>query len=82
MRDDLSLDERKTYIDAVKCLQNKKPVTPKSIAPGARNRLDDFTVTHVNQTLFIHFSVRQFDSIACLDTRFSSIASDILLFSY
>lgn len=30
------------------------PVTPKSVAPGVTSRYDDFTATHVNNTLLIH----------------------------
>lgn len=56
-RVNLSLGERHEYIDAVKCLMRKPAKTPMSFAPGARNRMDDFTASHVNQTLFIHFSV-------------------------
>ncbi|KAI1750880.1 hypothetical protein F4782DRAFT_531917 [Xylaria castorea] len=52
----LSLGERKHYIDAVKCFRKKPARTPLSFAPGARNRMDDFTVSHVNQTLYIHDS--------------------------
>ena len=53
----LTLEERKEYIDAVKCLREKPPLTPLLFAPGVRNRVDDFVASHVNQTLFIHFSV-------------------------
>ncbi|KAI8954145.1 putative tyrosinase [Xylaria longipes] len=30
--------------------------TPRSFGPGVRNRIDDFTASHVNQTVYIHFS--------------------------
>ena len=56
-RDNLNNTERAQYIDAVKCLRSLPAITPPFIAAGARNRIDDFTVSHVNQTLFIHFSV-------------------------
>lgn len=56
-RDNLNETERAQYIDAVKCLRAKPAITPQSVAAGALNRMDDFTVQHVNQTLFIHFSV-------------------------
>ncbi|GAP88742.1 putative tyrosinase central domain protein [Rosellinia necatrix] len=52
----LSLPERKDYIDAVKCLREKPAVTEASFSSGARNRIDDFAACHVNQTLFVHFS--------------------------
>ncbi|KAH8157830.1 hypothetical protein CIB48_g10414, partial [Xylaria polymorpha] len=53
----LSLQERKEYIDAVKCIRGKPAQTSLSFAPGVRNRVDDFAASHVNQTLFIHFSI-------------------------
>ncbi|CAG8972828.1 hypothetical protein HYALB_00001247 [Hymenoscyphus albidus] len=40
-------EERKTYTDAVTCLQNTNAKTPASIAPGAIGRNYDFTVTHI-----------------------------------
>lgn len=49
---------RKDYIRAVHCLANKPSLTDKSLAPGAVNRLDDFTYIHINQTNIIHQSVR------------------------
>lgn len=52
----LSKEERLAYINAVKCLQSKPPRTPASVAPGARSRFDDFVVTHIQQTLDIHYS--------------------------
>ncbi|KAK4247294.1 tyrosinase-like protein [Corynascus novoguineensis] len=52
----LSEDERLAYVNAVKCLQNKPPRTPATVAPGARSRFDDFVVTHIQQTLDIHYS--------------------------
>lgn len=33
---------------------NLPPKTPKEIAPGATSRYDDFTATHMNNTLLIH----------------------------
>ncbi|KAI0555559.1 hypothetical protein F4679DRAFT_578945 [Xylaria curta] len=53
---DLSLNERKEYINAVKCFRQKPARTALSFAPGVRNRMDDFTASHVNQTLYIHSS--------------------------
>lgn len=52
----LSKAERLDYVNAVKCLQSLPPRTPASVASGARSRFDDFIVTHIQQTLNIHFS--------------------------
>ncbi|KAL2165018.1 hypothetical protein VTH06DRAFT_314 [Thermothelomyces fergusii] len=52
----LSKAERLAYVNAVKCLQSKPARTPASVAPGARSRFDDFVVTHIQQTLDIHYS--------------------------
>ncbi|KAK4453839.1 putative tyrosinase [Podospora aff. communis PSN243] len=52
----LSRSERLAYIKAVKCLMALPPRTPSSVAPGARSRFDDFIVTHIQQTLSIHYS--------------------------
>ncbi|KAF2263579.1 Di-copper centre-containing protein [Lojkania enalia] len=50
----LSTQEKKDYIAAVQCLANKPSNTPSTLAPGAKNRYDDFVATHINQTLSIH----------------------------
>ncbi|KAH8887135.1 Di-copper centre-containing protein [Thozetella sp. PMI_491] len=52
----LTVDERKAYIAAVKCLQSKPALTPSSVASGAKTRFDDFVATHINQTLTIHYT--------------------------
>ncbi|RMZ15510.1 hypothetical protein D0860_01635 [Hortaea werneckii] len=52
----LSEVERLEYVDAVKCLQQLPPRTPSTAAAGAKSRFDDFVVTHINQTLTIHFT--------------------------
>ncbi|KAK8070368.1 Di-copper centre-containing protein [Apiospora hydei] len=54
--DDLEDETRKDYIRAVHCLANKPALTDRSLAPGAVNRLDDFTYIHINQTNIIHQS--------------------------
>ncbi|KAK8103300.1 Di-copper centre-containing protein [Apiospora sp. TS-2023a] len=54
--DDLDDETRKDYIRAVHCLANKPALADKSLAPGAVNRLDDFTYIHINQTNIIHQS--------------------------
>ncbi|KAF9638021.1 Tyrosinase [Lasiodiplodia theobromae] len=50
----LSPEEKTDFIGAVKCLAEKEPLTPAELAPGVRNRFDDFLATHINQTLSIH----------------------------
>jgi tyrosinase len=52
----LSKSERLAYVNAVKCLQSLPPRTPAAVAPGAKSRFDDFVVTHIQQTLSIHYS--------------------------
>ena len=46
-RSDLSVPEREDYIKAVLCLQSKPAKVPKSIAPGAKSRFDDFVAFHM-----------------------------------
>ncbi|TLS30417.1 hypothetical protein PpBr36_02328 [Pyricularia pennisetigena] len=53
---DLTKEERADYVRAVKCLMELPARTPRSVAPGARSRFDDFTVTHIQQTLKIHYT--------------------------
>ncbi|CRK14437.1 hypothetical protein BN1723_010336 [Verticillium longisporum] len=50
----LTRGERRLYIKAVKCLHSRPSKYPRSEAPGARSRFDDFVVTHVQQTMSIH----------------------------
>ncbi|OLN96037.1 Tyrosinase 3 [Colletotrichum chlorophyti] len=52
----LSQQERLAYVNAVKCLQKLPPRTPASVAAGAKSRFDDFIVTHIQQTLTIHYT--------------------------
>ncbi|OBR09910.1 Tyrosinase central domain-containing protein [Colletotrichum higginsianum IMI 349063] len=54
----LTLDERRSYISAVKCLASKPPKYSPSVVPGARSRYDDFVATHIQQTMSIHATVR------------------------
>lgn len=56
-RSTLSKSEKLNYIDAVKCIHEKPALTPSSIAAGAKNRFDDFVVTHVQQTFWVHGTV-------------------------
>ncbi|KAM3081244.1 hypothetical protein ACMFMG_005199 [Clarireedia jacksonii] len=52
----LSKKERLAYVNAVKCLQKLPARTPASVAAGAKSRFDDFIVTHIQQTLTIHYT--------------------------
>lgn len=52
----LSKSERLAYINAVKCLQRLPARTPADVAPGAKSRFDDFVVTHIQQTMTIHYT--------------------------
>ncbi|KAL2879822.1 hypothetical protein SGCOL_004866 [Colletotrichum sp. CLE4] len=52
----LSLNERLSYVNAVKCLQRLPPRTPANVSAGARSRFDDFVVTHIQQTMTIHYT--------------------------
>lgn len=51
----LSLSERRSYIDAVLCLQ-KKPTIYQEVV-GAKSRFDDFQIVHIDQAYDIHFNV-------------------------
>ncbi|KAK2053457.1 Di-copper centre-containing protein [Colletotrichum caudatum] len=50
----LSGAEKKAYTSAVNCLLAKPSRLRATLAPGARNRFDDFVAVHINQTLSIH----------------------------
>jgi tyrosinase len=52
----LSKAQRKNYIEAVQCLQEKPARTPSAVASGAKTRFDDFVATHINQTTTIHYT--------------------------
>lgn len=54
--DSFSCDEKEAYISAVKCLMSK-PSQSNYFAPGSRNRWDDFSAVHINQTGSIHGTV-------------------------
>jgi tyrosinase len=49
--------QKKSYINAVLCLQQLPAKTPNTTAPGAKSRYDDFVATHIQQTLTIHYTV-------------------------
>ncbi|KAI3339961.1 hypothetical protein F4824DRAFT_518066 [Ustulina deusta] len=50
----LSKAERHDYIQAVKCLVMKKPISDPKWASAARTRYDDFVAVHTNVTPVIH----------------------------
>ncbi|KAL7619928.1 hypothetical protein AAE478_010475 [Parahypoxylon ruwenzoriense] len=54
--DEIDDSTRTDYLRAVNCLAAKPPKMDKTLAPGAVNRLDDFTYIHINQTNIIHQS--------------------------
>ncbi|KAF2112089.1 hypothetical protein BDV96DRAFT_614416 [Lophiotrema nucula] len=51
---DLTTDERKEYIRAVKCILGKPSQLPAGKYPGAKSRYDDFVVVHMNMTPSVH----------------------------
>ncbi|KAE8350566.1 Di-copper centre-containing protein [Aspergillus coremiiformis] len=53
---ELGSTERTDYIDAIWCLRHLPSTLPNEEFPGARDRLDDFVVTHINYTNMIHFN--------------------------
>lgn len=53
----LSTNQRKNYIAAVKCMQNKPSLLAPGVAPGSKSLFDDFVVIHYQQTIFIHLTV-------------------------
>jgi tyrosinase len=42
----------------VRCLTKKPSKIDPTFAPGARTRFDDFVAVHINQTMYIHTTVR------------------------
>ncbi|KAF7173843.1 hypothetical protein CNMCM6106_007945 [Aspergillus hiratsukae] len=48
--------QKKSYINAVLCLQQLPAKTPSNVAAGAKSRYDDFVATHIQQTLTIHYT--------------------------
>jgi tyrosinase len=56
-RSTLKRSEKLNYIEAVQCMGKKKARTPSAIAAGAKNRYDDFVVTHIRLTLVTHGNV-------------------------
>ncbi|KAL6885814.1 Di-copper centre-containing protein [Trichoderma evansii] len=50
----LSKQEQLAYIDAVKCLKSQ-PAQLGKLYDGVRSRFDDYQVTHINNTDYIHW---------------------------
>lgn len=50
----VTVADRKAYIKAVLCLFNSPSKLPAGVADGAKNRYDNFVLTHIQQTLHIH----------------------------
>lgn len=67
--ENLTSDERIAYTDALNCLMEKPAKTPSDLAAGAKTRYDDFIVTHINQTLSIHSTVRTSIDISSLGEK-------------
>ena len=57
-RGSLSKQDRKEYINAVRCMQTRPSRLDPAQFPGARNRYDDFVGVHIVQSLTIHRTVR------------------------
>lgn len=55
----LSKQEQLAYINAVKCLKSQPAQLSKSYE-GVRSRFDDYQVTHMNNTDYIHWVVSYF----------------------
>lgn len=55
-RTTLNTTTQKSFISAIYCLAALPALTPPTHAPGARFLYDDFIVTHIDQTPFVHAS--------------------------
>ncbi len=53
----LASQDKKSFIDAVKCVRAKPSLYPPGAVPGSKSLYDDFIAVHLNQTLFIHLTV-------------------------
>ena len=53
----LPISERLVYIDAVKCIMRKPPLTSLKDVPGVTSRYDDYVATHIIQADDVHFNV-------------------------
>ncbi|SMQ56088.1 unnamed protein product [Zymoseptoria tritici ST99CH_3D7] len=54
--DSLTTQQKLAYISAVQCMSTLPSLSNPVDVPGARNRIDDFTVTHINLTHSVHGS--------------------------
>jgi hypothetical protein len=57
LRRTLSEDDRRKYVNAVRCLQQLPAKVSRTAAPGVRSRYDDFVAIHIFAGTDIHFSV-------------------------
>ena len=53
----LSKAQRKSYIEAVKCMKSTPPLHDMTENPAVKNHYDDFLAVHVMQTGSIHNTV-------------------------
>lgn len=53
----LSKKERRSYVAAIYCLQEKPSLFDEKVVPGAKRLFDDFTTLHISQTPIIHNNV-------------------------
>jgi tyrosinase len=58
LRRTLSKSQRREFIAAVKCLASSPSILAPGQAAGAKSLFDDFVFVHMNQTMFIHNTVR------------------------
>lgn len=58
VRRTLSKQNRRNYIAAVQCLQNKPSILPAGTLAGSKSLFDDYVYVHMQSTMFIHFTVR------------------------
>lgn len=68
----LSKKERRSYIEAIYCLQGKPSLFDEKIVPAATRLFDDFTVLHINQTHLIHNNVSPYSP--CLSLKLLQLA--------
>lgn len=52
--------QRKSFISAVKCLQTTPSLFPEGEVPGSYSLFEDYAAVHLNQTPYIHLTVRPF----------------------
>ena len=60
VRRSISNEQKKSYINAVQCLQTKPTLLNASVQatwPGVKSHYDDFVGTHISMTPFIHMTV-------------------------